>query len=698
MPFASLLLHLIGAAGCAAAAIWLARQPLTRRSDRSATMAALFLTALWSGIVAACGQATLIAHLAESCRNLAWLLVMYRLFAQDGRDRSVTAIRPLIMALSFLELVQPGLAVLSFRWAPTPDIAAAVTQVAVLFRILTAIGALVLLHNLYGTAARESRDALGWSAAALGALWLFDLNHYVVQHLQGSPAAGIAAIRGIVAALIAVPIVIGASNGAAGRKLQASHRVAFQTVSLLLIGAYLLVMLGAAQFVSLLGGDIGRIAQTAFLVAAGTASLLWLPSKRLRGYVRVTVLKHLFQHRYDYREEWMRFNRTISRGSGGAGQPGSGLHQRALQAIAEIVQSPAAVLYLPGDDGILREATGWNWHGDDEVLPPLPSDLVSMMERKDFIVQIDTCRSGSDADAPSLPEGLLQHGDAWLLVPLLHFDRVIGVVLLARPPYVRPVDWEDFDLLKVVARQLASYLAEHENHRALLESAQFDDFNRRIAFVMHDIKNLASQLSLLARNAERHAENPEFRKDMLVTLRSSSDKLNTLLARLGRYGTSAASSRQPVTMRTLGRSVLARFSDHQCVALTRVDDCEILADPEGIEQAIIHLVQNAIDASEPGLPVCIDMSSDGLLGRIEIIDSGCGMDAEFVRHRLFKPFVSSKDGGFGIGALEARELIRSMGGRLDVQSRPGIGTRFTITIPLVEAARLLENNAGQEAA
>lgn len=696
--FVSVLLHLIGAAGCAAAVVWLVRQPLTKRSDRTATMGALALTALWSAIVAAYGQASLAAQLAEGARNLAWLLVIYRLFAHDGRDRSVVAIRPLVLSLTFLELVQPGLALLSFRWAATSGHAEAISQVSILFRILMSIGALVLLHNLYGTAARESRDALGWSAAALGALWIFELNHYVLHYLQGSPIEGIAASRGIVAAVLAVPLVIGASNGVAGRKIQASPTVAFQSVSLLLIGGYLLVMFGAAQLVSWLEGDLGRIAQIAFLVAAGTVSLLWLPSKRLRAHVRVTVLKHLFQHRYDYREEWMRFNRTIGRGVIGDRPLESGLHQRALQAIAEIVRSPAAVLFLPGDDGIFREGSMWNWPEDRGTLPPLPAELVSMLEKKDYIVELDRYRRDGSGDLPHLPEEFVLDRDAWLLVPLLHFDRVIGIVMLARPPYDRPVDWEDLDLLKVVARQLASYLAEHENHRALLESAQFDDFNRRIAFVMHDIKNLASQLSLLARNAERHAANPEFRKDMLVTLRSSADKLNTLLARLGRYGTGGGSLRQAVDLPSLGRNVVARFADTKTVALSRVDECEVLADQEGLEQAMIHLVQNAIDASDAGMPVCIDMSSDGLLGRIEIVDSGCGMEPEFVRHRLFKPFVSSKDGGFGIGAFEARELIRAMGGRLDVQSRLGIGTRFTITIPLVETARLLEHRTGQEAA
>jgi putative PEP-CTERM system histidine kinase len=232
----------------------------------------------------------------------------------------------------------------------------------------------------------------------------------------------------------------------------------------------------------------------------------------------------------------------------------------------------------------------------------------------------------------------------------------------------------------------------------LMERAQFDDFNRRIAFVMHDIKNIASQLSLLARNAEKHAENPEFRRDMLVTLRSGSDKLNQLLARLGRYGTGGPAALAPVDLATLARSLIDRFDAIHKVTLTRLDPCTVLADAEGLEQSLVHLVQNAIDASEPDMPITLEIRSDGLSGTIVLADSGSGMDPDFLRHRLFKPFVSSKDGGFGIGAFEARELVRAMGGRMDVQSRPEIGTRFTIILPLAEAARVMKSNSSQEAA
>src|SRR5690606_11818631 len=122
-------------------------------------------------------------------------------------------------------------------------------------------------------------------------------------------------------------------------------------------------------------------------------------------------------------------------------------------------------------------------------------------------------------------------------------------------------------------------------------------------------------------------------------------------------------------------------AEREVVVVVR-SPCRVVADGEGLEQALVHLVQNAIDASDDDLPVFLDVRTDGAHAVVEGVDSGCGMSTEFVRTRLFKPFHSSKPGGFGIGAFEARELVRAMGGQLDVESREGLGTRFLVSLPL----------------
>ena len=321
--------------------------------------------------------------------------------------------------------------------------------------------------------------------------------------------------------------------------------------------------------------------------------------------------------------------------------------------------------------------------------------LAGLLEQHNLIIALDEARGGIEhqGEIAQLPEWLIEAEDAWALVPLIHFDRLVGVVVLARPRTPRRLDWEDFDLLRVVGQQLASYLSEQAGQQALMDATRFDDFNRRMAFVMHDIKNLASQLSLLAANAQKHADNPAFRADMLLTLRNSADKLTALLARLGRYGANPVNQLCAIDLADLARTVAKRLGAVHPVALTREESVRVMANPEALEQVLVHLVQNAIDASEPGMPVCLDVTADGLHGTLEVIDTGCGMSPEFVRTGLFKPFVSSKPGGFGIGAFEARELVKAMGGRVAVESREGLGTRFSVVLPLADAVRLLGSAA-----
>src|SRR4029077_20341764 len=144
---------------------------------------------------------------------------------------------------------------------------------------------------------------------------------------------------------------------------------------------------------------------------------------------------------------------------------------------------------------------------------------------------------------------------AWAGIPLSHEGRLAGIVILGHPAIRPRLDWEDFDLFRTAGIQAASYIAEARSQQALANAQRFDEFNRRFAFIMHDIKNLVSQISLVARNAERHAENPEFRADMVATLQSSVKKMNDLLARLSRGNAPEARALAALPIRPLLASI-----------------------------------------------------------------------------------------------------------------------------------------------
>jgi signal transduction histidine kinase len=169
-------------------------------------------------------------------------------------------------------------------------------------------------------------------------------------------------------------------------------------------------------------------------------------------------------------------------------------------------------------------------------------------------------------------------------------------------------------------------------------------------------------------------------------LKGSVGKMNELLDRLAPSPDQRPARLEPTPIRALVASAIAaKRGDHEVLLLGDGSPC-VMADPLGLEQAIGHLVQNAVDASQPHQPVTVRMSSFDRQVTIAVGDSGVGMEADFVRTRLFQPFASTKKGGFGVGAFEAKSLIAAMGGRLVVESRPGEGSQFTITLPAAEAA------------
>lgn len=304
------------------------------------------------------------------------------------------------------------------------------------------------------------------------------------------------------------------------------------------------------------------------------------------------------------------------------------------------------------------------------------------------IIELDGIRNGwaRPEDRTPVPQWMLDEQDAWVGIPLVHKDKAIGLVLLAAAEYRRPLDWEDFDLLRTAGRQAASSLAEAQSQRALANAQRFEEFNRRFAFILHDIKNLVSQLSLLTRNAERHAGNAEFRVDMIATLKGSIGKMNDLLARLSPQASARPHRIEAKPLQDiLSQAIASRRTNHE---IRLLGDCSRWAkvDAIGLEQAVGHLLQNAIEASPAGEPVTVRVGRAGDEVTITVSDKGAGMDAEFVRDRLFQPFASTKANGFGIGAFEAQALVTAMGGRISVESRPGRGTHFTIHVAAAEAA------------
>jgi putative PEP-CTERM system histidine kinase len=213
---------------------------------------------------------------------------------------------------------------------------------------------------------------------------------------------------------------------------------------------------------------------------------------------------------------------------------------------------------------------------------------------------------------------------------------------------------------------------------------QFESFNRMSTFVVHDLKNLVSQLSLLMSNAERHKHNPEFQQDMIETVNFSVQKMKLLLQKLSR--SVAPEHAAALSIERLVKQAVALKAAFEPQPVLTVNDpgLTVLADWERLERVVGHLIQNAIEATPKDGRVEIELARVGEAVVIRITDDGEGMTEEFIRERLFKPFESTKSAGMGIGVFESREYIQELGGVLEVTSVPTRGSTFTITLPMLK--------------
>jgi putative PEP-CTERM system histidine kinase len=648
-------------------------------------VAGYFATAVWSSVSAVRGPVDLFTMPAETLRNLIWVVMLHAMWS-DIKAEARSGLRLVFSAVALVIGTQFAANLLILLVPLAPGLIEDVLATEQLMRITMASGALVLVHNLYGQATPKSRLAIRGPMLGLTLMWGYDLNLYTLAYLGAPGAAQLFDWRGAFVALTAPLFVLG-PPGRDPLRIRLSRAATFQSLSLLGICSYFAVMALLATALRRSHWDWAAMVTALALSAMILVTAVLALSQWARGWAKVKIAKHLFEHRYDYRGEWLRFADTVGRSDGDA----LPLGDRLIKAFADIVEAPGGLLLIPESSGAAAVAASWNWPADTPAFgqPGEARLFWAALEREGRIVDLDAHRRGMAGErdrAIPIPQWLAGDANAWAGVPLIHHDRLVGLVLLAAPEFRRPLDWEDFDLLRTAGRQAASSLAESLGLEALANAQRFEEFNRRFAFILHDVKNLVSQLSLLARNAERHADNPDFRTDMVATLRGSVGKMNELLARLAPHSPARVQRLAPEPLRpALTAAIAARRGDHD-VRLLGDTTLWAMFDAAALEQAVGHLLQNAVEACSSALPVTVKVGcKDGTVS-IAISDRGVGMDSDFVRNRLFQPFASSKPGGFGIGAFEAQSLVTAMGGRLAVDSRPGRGTTFTILLPAAEQA------------
>jgi putative PEP-CTERM system histidine kinase len=540
---------------------------------------------------------------------------------------------------------------------------------------------LMLVEQLFRGVADDSVWNIKPLCLALAGQFIFDIYLFSEALMFNRLDQDAFAVRGLVHAMT-VPLLLLATLRSRDwtTKIRLSQRAAFHSATLLMAGIYLLFMASVGYYVRYFGGDWGRALQLALVFAAILGLGVLVVSGSIRAKLRVLVGKHFYRYRYDYREEWLRFTQTLS-----AQHSPQALGQQVIRGLAAMVESPAGGLWLheAGQESY-RQTARWNIPASDALeMPDAP--LVDFLKSSGWVINLEEyrCYPGRYGEL-EIPPWLSDLPNAWLVVPLMVGNQMNGFVVLASARTQIDVNWEVNDLLRTAGCQAAGFLANMQATEALLEARKFDAFNRMSAFVVHDLKNIVTQLALMLKNAERHRDNPEFQQDMLMTVEHSVERMRQLMMQL-REGATPPGTACGVNLPDVIERIRKEKADQgRSVELQLQDKLATRGHADRLERVIGHLVQNALDATDPAGRVGVTLERRGDRAVLQVSDTGHGMSPEFIRERLFKPFQSTKPAGMGIGAYESAQYIRELGGEMLVDSEPGKGTRITVVLPLFE--------------
>ncbi len=501
--------------------------------------------------------------------------------------------------------------------------------------------------------------------------------------------------RGLIAALVVPLFVIAAKRHPDwARTLFISRQVVFYSATLTGVGLYLVSMAIGGFVIREVGGEWGGAIQAAYLLAALGVLAIALQSSALKAQLRVFISKHFFRNRYDYREEWLRLTRTLS--DTNQALP---IEQRIIKALCAIVESTGGQLWLDRSGRSTYEPFG-AWQA------PFPageltdaSPLVRFLRQTQWVIDTRQYQRDPERYQHALRDMAGAIPPNSLIFPLIHEKDSLGIVRLECAPGLRELNYEDHDLLKTAGRQVAAFLAHDLAREQLTETRQFEAYNKLSAFVMHDLKNVLAQQALLVSNAKKFRDRPEFVDDVISTVDNGVQRMRRLMKNL-EHGPLAAQP-QRIELNKLILRVISACSDVSKTQCTFADAATfwVRGNPEQLTSVMTHVVQNAQDAAAgPDGAVVIRLVANGDRVTVTIKDNGKGMTEEFMRRRLFKPFETTKgDSGMGIGAYQAREIVRSLGGDMTVASELGLGTEIVITLPCEHASQRDEVSGEEKA-
>jgi putative PEP-CTERM system histidine kinase len=463
-----------------------------------------------------------------------------------------------------------------------------------------------------------------------------------------------------------------------------SETFLYRSFTILIVGIYLLSVGFLSEILSYF--DIGHpLSIDALLILLALTGLtIVVLSDEVRMKIRRFVIRHFKKPQYDYRETWREFTERTSISI-------DIFHycDKVVKWIAGIFNVSSVTIWLLneqkdrviiGGSTALTQEKAVESFGNGEFIQKW---IVFMKGQKglfDFDSYQTIGHEGMNWLKPSILTGeRIRYG-----ISLMVEGELIGILTLNDRMKNEPFSIEDVELLKTVATQAGGNLLNYKLAEDLRKAKEMEAFQTMSTFVVHDLKNMASTLSLTMQNLPVHVDNPEFRKDAVRVIGESVNKINLMCNHLSMLSQRIEINRAETNLNELINSSLECFNGGHDISISK--DLQpipkLMIDPEQIRKALINLILNAKEASESGGEVQVATETADGWATVSVKDNGCGMSKEFIEKSLFRPFKTTKKQGMGIGLFQSKTIVEAHGGRIEVESEEGKGSAFRIFLPI----------------
>jgi putative PEP-CTERM system histidine kinase len=558
----------------------------------------------------------------------------------------------------------------------------------IVLNLLFLLGSVLVLMNLE----RTYRAAVGtmlWRIKfmILGLGVIFAVRAYVSSQVLLFHAVNLSLQAVTVTAVLLGGVLILRSLFRAGHfntDVYPSQSALHNSLTVLLAGIYLLIVGVFAKVVTFLGGDAAFTLKAFVLLVTLVLLAILLLSDRVRLHTRRFVSRHFQRPLYDYRSVWRRF----TEGTASCVKQAE-LCQAAVKLVTDIFQVLSVTIWLVDDkrENFVFATSTFLSETKANDLKPQSVDAMEVMralENHSDPIDIDASKESWTVVLRRCHPDEFRKGGNRVCVPMIGGGEVLGLIILGDRVGGVSFSWQDFDLLKCVADQVAASFLNAQLSQKLLQAKEMEAFQTMSAFFVHDLKNTTSKLNLMLKNLPVHFNDPEFRADALRGISKTVAHINHLIGRLSLLRHELQIKPVESDLNEVVVKALAGWEEAAGVSL--VKDLrplpKILLDQEQMLKVVTNLVLNARDAVSPAGEIRIETAQSNGWVILTVSDNGCGMAPEFLSRSLFRPFQTTKKNGLGIGLFQSKMIVEAHRGKVQVESQPGKGTTFRIILPL----------------